>query len=52
MAKLQEIMRKMEDLKLDELYALREFLYVLIHTLEKAQTVPVVTHENEREIHE
>lgn len=50
MAKLFQLMKMMEHLNLDELYALREFLYTLIHTLEKTQKDPVPIHENEREI--
>jgi len=50
MTKLYETMKLMEGLKLDDLYALREFLHTLIHSLEKEQKEPASSHENEREV--
>jgi len=47
---LYEIMRMMEGLKLDELYALREFLHTLIHSLEREQKELSSSHEYEREV--
>jgi len=50
MTKLYEIMKMIEGLKLDELYALREFLQTLIHSVESGKKEPSSSHANEREV--
>jgi hypothetical protein len=50
MTKLNEIMKMMEGLGLDELHALREFLLTLISAVEREQTEPGSSHEDEREV--